>query len=646
MTVIDEIKDRLDAVEIIGETVKLRKTGKNYIGFCPFHHNTRTPAFVVFPETGTWRCFGACNDGGDIIKFVMQKEGWDFPEALARLAERAGVELKPRTEAQQAEDETNERLRSLLETVIPFYRNQMIHTEAGSRALEYLRGRDLTDETIANFGMGYAPDSWDAALTYLQEKGFSPDEILQVGLVSERDSGGYYDKFRHRVMIPIRDVRGRITGFGARSLDKDQMPKYMNSPQTRLFDKSRILYGLDKARKAIRKEDQAVIVEGYMDVIGLHQAGFENAVSPMGTALNEHHMRTLKRYSRKIILALDADAAGDKGTLRGLSLARESLDREIEPVFTAKGLLRYESRLDAEIRVAALPDGVDPDEIVAESREAWPALLESALPVVSYVFESVTDGLDLDDPKIKAHVAAEMIPLIEDVSNRVEREAYRQMIARKLQIDERNLVGAGRSSRAVSRRSGTMDTGLMSRFTAKRSAGEDFCIGMFLHQPDLVTMINQKLSSLELEDVSPKDFMGTDRQMIVSVLLEAAGHPDQEMNDIVLDNLDDDIVEAAVSLRDVIPDDDLDLPQIRDEVLFSFLMIRQKNLKNRLDEIKFKLEQPVESTDSVLEDEDMHQTPTVDLLQEIQKLLSGKKRLDTALAQRNGMMQDGMANGR
>jgi len=646
MTVIDEIKDRLDAVEIIGETVKLRKAGKNYTGFCPFHHNTRTPAFVVFPESGTWRCFGACNDGGDVIKFVMQKEGWDFPEALAHLAERAGVELRPRTEAQEAEEEAHERLRSLQEALIPFYRNQMLHTEPGRAVLAYLQGRDLSADTIADFELGYAPNAWEAAVTHLREKGFSLVEMEQAGVVSERDSGGFYDRFRHRIMIPIRDTRGRIAGFGARSVDKDQMPKYLNSPQTTLFDKGRILYGLDKARKDIRKEDRVVIVEGYMDVIGLHQAGFRNAVSPMGTALNEHHLRMLKRYSRRIILALDPDAAGDKGTLRGLSLARDTMDREAEPVFTPQGLLRYESRLDAEIRVAALPDGLDPDELVAQSHDRWTELLDSALPVVSYVFQLTTRDQDLEDPKVKAQVAAEMIPLIEDVADRVEREAYRQMIARKLQIDERSLVGSGRGRLAGSLRTTRGSSGQPPRFTGKRSAQEDFCLGLFLRHLDLVPAINRHLRQLELDEMSPSDFMGTDRQMIVKMVFEAAAGNDEDREEMIWERLDSGIAETAAALREAVRHVDLDMPQVRDEVLFSFLQIRQKNLNSRLDGIKFKLEQPPETVDPEAGEEIVHHTPTVVLMQEIQGLMAAKKRLDQALAQRNGMMQDGMAPGR
>ncbi len=366
MGVIDEVKDRIDVIEVVGETVKLRKSGKNYTGFCPFHPNTRTPSFAVFPESGTWRCFGACNEGGDVFSFVMKKEGWDFPEALRYLAERAGVELTPQTPEQEAQDEVNDRLRELLEAAATFYRHNLLQSEAGKPALAYLRSRGMTDASLEAFGVGFALDSWDAATIHLQERGYQAQEQVEAGIASERDSGGIFDRFRGRIVFPIRDARGRMAGFGARTLDPEGVPKYLNSPQSVLFDKGRLLYGLDQARIAIRREDRAVIVEGYMDVIGLHQAGYENAVSPMGTALTEHQLRQLKRYSRRIILALDADAAGSQATLRGLDVARDTLDREAEPVFNSRGLVRYEGRLDADLRIVSLPEGLDPDEIVLD----------------------------------------------------------------------------------------------------------------------------------------------------------------------------------------------------------------------------------------------------------------------------------------
>ncbi len=416
MSVIDEIKARIDIVDLVSETVKLRHSGKNYTGFCPFHTNTHTPAFVVFPDSGTWRCFGQCNEGGDIFKFIMKKEGLDFPSALRELAQKAGVELEPQTPQRQAEDEANDHLRQLLEDAVTFYRHNLLQTPAGAPALAYLNKRGLTSETIETFGLGYAPDSWDAALTYFTSRGYTPQELLNTGLATERQEGnGVYDRFRNRTMFPIRDVQGRMTGFGARILDPNDVPKFLNSPQTVLFDKGHLLYGLDQARKAIRAQDQVVIVEGYLDVIVLHQGGFTNTVSPMGTALNEDQLRMLKRYTRRIVLALDADAAGEKATLRGLELARQALDHSDEMVFDARGLLHHEARLEADLRVTTIPEGMDPDEVVLRDPEEWKHILENAQPVVVHVMETLVAHRNVDDPKTKSEIAAQVLPLIEDV---------------------------------------------------------------------------------------------------------------------------------------------------------------------------------------------------------------------------------------
>ncbi len=252
-------------------------------------------------------------------------------KTLRYLAERAGVTLQPVTPEREAEDKENERLRTLLEDAVTFYRHQLMQTPAGKEAQAYLANRGLLPETIETFELGYAPDTWDAATNYFSGKGYSQEEITQAGLLSENpEKGRFYDRFRHRVMFPIRDATGRMSGFGARILRPDDVPKFLNSPQTPLFDKGRLLYGLHLARKPIRTVDQAVLVEGYLDVIATHQAGFGNTVSPMGTALTEDQLRLLKRFSRRVVLALDADAAGEKATLRGLEVARQALDRSDE----------------------------------------------------------------------------------------------------------------------------------------------------------------------------------------------------------------------------------------------------------------------------------------------------------------------------
>ncbi|MEK6256666.1 MAG: DNA primase, partial [Chloroflexota bacterium] len=413
MSSIEEIKDRLNIEDIVSETVELRRAGKNFSGFCPFHDNTRTPSFVVFPETGTWRCFGQCSEGGDIYKYVMKREGWDFPEALGQLAKRAGVELKPVTPEEKAQKDGNEKLRAVLEKAVQYYREQLTESDAGKQVLEYLHKRGLSDKTIQLFEIGYSPDGWETTFKFLMDKGVSAQELVDAGLATEKDEGGYFDKFRHRVMFPIRDARGRMAGFGARALSSEDKAKYLNSPLTSTFDKGRLLYGLNNARKEIRSQDKVVIVEGYFDVIALHQAGYANTVSPMGTALTDDQIRQLKRYTRNIILALDADAAGNNATLRGLQVARQSMDHELDPVFNARGLLRNESRLQADIRVTTLPNEKDPDDVVNEDAKQWDAILNAARPIVVHVMETLAEGKDLEDPKVKSDIAKQVIPLIQ-----------------------------------------------------------------------------------------------------------------------------------------------------------------------------------------------------------------------------------------
>ncbi|HCB02075.1 MAG TPA: DNA primase, partial [Anaerolineae bacterium] len=387
MSTLDEIKSKIDIVDLVSEAgVKLRHAGKNYTGFCPFHDNKKTPAFVVWPETGTWRCFGQCNEGGDIFKFVMKREGIDFKEAMQKLALRAGVEIKEYTRETPEQKEAYENLRKILEDAIIYYRTHLFNNK---NIFNYLKDkRGLTESTIETFGLGYAPAGYDNFLKHFTAKGYSEQDLVNSGMLSEREDGKIFDRFRNRIMIPIRDEQGRMTGFGARIVDPDDIPKFLNSPETPLFSKGRLLYGLDRARKPIRVADQAVIVEGYLDVIALHQAGYENVVSPMGTALTEDQLRLLKKYTRRIVLALDPDVAGQKAVLRGLDAARSAMDKEGELAFDARGLLRNESRLQADLRVASIPDDLDPDEIVARNKEEWKTLIENAKPIVTHVMDS------------------------------------------------------------------------------------------------------------------------------------------------------------------------------------------------------------------------------------------------------------------
>lgn len=638
MSVIDEIKDRLDAVEIIGESVKLRKSGKNYSGFCPFHPNTRTPAFAVFPDSGTWRCFGACNEGGDVFSFVMKKEGWDFPETLAHLAERAGVELVPQTPEQEAVDEAHDRLRELLESSVTLFRHHLLQTDAGKAVREYLAQRGITDATMETFELGYAPDSWDATMNHLVERGYQVEDLLQAGMVSERESGGYYDRFRHRLMFPIRDVRGRMVGFGARVLDPEGVPKYLNSPQTPLFDKGRLLYGLDKARQTIRREDQAVIVEGYMDVIGLHQAGFSNAVSSMGTALTETQLRQLKRYSRRIVLALDADAAGVQATLRGLDVAREALDREADPVFNARGLVRHEGRLDADLRIVSMPDDLDPDEVVAEDPKAWTEILSGAETIVDYVLNVLASEHDLDDPKGKAEVARKVLPLIDDVANPIERETYLQKLARRLKVDERALNAwrpqAGR--RARSQRPLEQEMPAVEVELSATNALERFCLALLLQDPELLYRIDRSFQSLTLERPRERDFVTTDHQMLFASVRASLAQDETEPAQYWQGTLDDALVGVAQEIMVLTASLDVRSTKVIEELIANFLRLRKYRLENELTQIRFQLETLQDEDD--IEAKEARTERMWGLTRDVQRLADQRERLDRALTRPLGRL--------
>ena len=634
MNTIDEIKSRLDIVDIVSESVKLKRSGKNYTGFCPFHANTRTPAFVVFPETGTWRCFGECNEGGDIFRFVMKKEGWDFKEALENLAERAGVKLQPLTPQRAEENERNQQLSKLLEEAVIFYRYQLTQTDAGKEAEAYLKKRGIKPKTAEDWGLGYAPNGWEITLNYFTNKGYPRKDILETGLVSERDDGSLYDKFRHRLMFPIRDSRGGITGFGGRILNPDDVPKFMNSPQSPLFDKSSLLYGLDKARKAIRSENQAVIVEGYMDVIVVHQEGFQNVVSPMGTALTEVQMRQLKRYTRSFVLALDPDAAGIKATLRGLEVAREALDHSQDLVFDARGLLHNEARLQADLRVSTLPDELDPDEIVLRNPEEWKQIITEAQPIIFHVLNTLTAGQDLNDPKTKSEIAARILPLVNDVPNPVERDAYRQQVARVLQVDESALLlltsrkkrrrSSGRDKENNQRRQ-TVITGAELGSQENIQSMERYITQYIAKDPDQVFRINRYLQSQKLERISDADFQFSEFQQIFMLIEQAIKQDELDPDQFLQANMDEELSTALESSSPLKPSEE----QITDEkreledIIRTLMLMRQYAVNAQIKEFRFLQDNQEEPTAG--KDQKVFQTNLV-------KLIRMRGTLDKALA--------------
>ncbi|MBL8101936.1 MAG: DNA primase [Anaerolineales bacterium] len=590
MSTLDEIKSRIDIVDLVSEAgVKLRHAGKNYTGFCPFHDNKRSPAFVVWPESGTWRCFGQCNEGGDIFKFVMKREGLDFKEAMQKLALRAGVEIKEYQRESPEQKEAYQNLRNLLEDAVIYYRTQLF---ANKDILTYLHEkRGLTDATIETFGLGFAPSGYDNALKYFAQRGFKEHELLEAGLLTEREDGKRYDKFRNRIMIPIRDENGRMAGFGARIVDPNDIPKFLNSPETPIFSKGRLLYGLDRARKPIRAADQAVIVEGYLDVIALHQAGYENVVSPMGTALTEDQLRLLKKSTRRIVLALDPDAAGQKAVLRGLDAARSAMDREGELGFDARGLLKNEARLQADLRVATMPDDLDPDEIVARDKEEWKRLIENAKPIVTHVMDSLAAGQDLNDAKTKTQIAAQVLPLIEDLPNPLERDTYRQALSRLLKVDERSLTATQVQGPVVRRKPReTVQRPKVEMTVAAvnpRLKIESYCLGVLFRKPELLYRLDRKLQEFGLSPLAVEDFEYTDHQLLFGVVRQAVQQDEKDHQNFMMGHLPEAVEILSRELLAQTEKLDTFDDKLLEELLFRFLDLRRAHAMLNVNQLRF-----------------------------------------------------------
>jgi DNA primase len=437
---IEEIKRRLSIVDVVGQKVSLKKSGRNFKGLCPFHAE-KSGSFYVWPDSESYFCFG-CKESGDIFNFMMKTEGLNFGEALEQLAGRAGVQLPERQASEDAEAarrrEETERLGEAMNAAATYFQNLLRKSNEATAARDYLKERGVTEASIESFGLGYALDGWDNLQKYLNSRGFKNEELLSAGLIGERENGGgFYDRFRGRVIFPIRDRQGKVIAFGGRVLSgapKD-VPKYLNSPQTPLFDKSNTLYGLDLAKEAIRRTDRVVIVEGYLDVLMCHQYGHSNVVAALGTALGEKHIAIIKKLTKRIVMALDADTAGQMATLKGIEVLKQGFDTMTVPVPTARGLIRFEQQLDADVRIATLPAGKDPDDVAKEGGSKWRDLIDRAMPVVDYYFSSVAASVDLNTARGKSEAVEKLIPAILEVHDRIQREHYLQKLARLAKVD-------------------------------------------------------------------------------------------------------------------------------------------------------------------------------------------------------------------
>ncbi len=499
MSVIDEVKQRTDIIEVAGQYTSLAKSGLNFKGICPFH-SEKHPSFFIYPEQQSWHCFGACNTGGDVFSLIMKKEGLDFGETLRRSADKAGITLPART-GFTADKEKNERLYKINELASDYFHQLLTTSPSAEKTRGYVKKRGISPNSITAFKLGYSPNSWDSLKQYLLERDFSEVELLTAGLIIKPESTATHDRFRNRLMFPINDIKGRTIGFGARVLD-DSMPKYTNSPDTPLFYKSSCLYGIDLAREAIRQQDMAVIVEGYMDVITAYDNGFSNVIASMGTSITDKQVNVLKKLTRdiNIILALDADTAGEKATLRSLG---------------------YENLLNTEIKVAILPNENDPDDIIKEDKEAWQHIINKATSIFDYVLERNISGFNLSTMEGKYSTIESFLSLLKEVQDKV---TYRHSL-KKLHMSDHytkklaDLTGSSHqemknyiSTYLKTQPSDKLNQDIPSRVKISPFSNprEEYCLALLLQHPELKS-VSDRLMPEYFENSENREIFNTYR---------------------------------------------------------------------------------------------------------------------------------------
>ncbi|MFT4039476.1 MAG: DNA primase [Thermomicrobiales bacterium] len=537
-----EVRERTEIVELVSQYVQLKKTGRSYKGLCPFHQE-KTPSFIVFPDSGNFHCFG-CGKGGDAFSFYMGVEHVEFREALVELAKRAGVELSTVPTVAPEVDAHRNQLIEINEVAAEYYRNVLRNTHAGEPGREVLEKRGINPEIAEQFALGFAPDG-DALLRYLQQRGIETDMAIEAGVLHRRDDGRVRDRFWNRLLFPIRTREGRTVGFGGRALG-DHQPKYLNSGQSSIFDKSTLLFGLDLAEPEIRKSDQVVVVEGYMDALTAHQFGYTNVVACMGTAITEQQVGLVKRLSRNIVLALDADAAGQNAMMRSLEMLPNALDHELTPSSVAPGqrpgadaMILWQKRFKTKIRIVQLPEGKDPDELIRRDPASWPGVVASAMPFLDFYVEASLANVDLDDANAKSAAVRKLAPLLEAAAeDKVAYGHYVTLIARKLQAHEHLVASALRSAsvRSSTARAGRYETPTLA---AAHASQENHLLALLLKHRSHTASVLPLVSENELTDARNRELLR---------LLQDATVPLEIAPESIIAGLDDMVADHAEAL--------------------------------------------------------------------------------------------------
>lgn len=498
---IEEIKSRLNIVDVIGSYIKLEKAGINYRACCPFH-SEKTPSFFVSPSRQLWHCFGGCNDGGDIFKFVMKIEGIEFVDALKLLAQRAGVELKTFSPDWEKAKTKRQTLFDLSEKATSFFIFQLENSKTGKEAKEYLLKRGMKEETIKDWKLGYAPTAWQGLTDYLIGQGFKREDIVEAGLAIQ--SSKLFDRFRGRIMFPIFDLNSQVIGFTGRIFgeNKDEA-KYLNTPNTLLYDKSKALYGMNKAKMEIRKNDACVLVEGNVDCIMSHQSGVKNCIAVSGTALTPIHLGIIKRYSSNLILAFDMDMAGNNATKKGIDMAINN---------------------NFGVKVIGMSSKKDPaDIILEEGSESWKKIIQEAKPINHFYFDLALKNKDINSIEDKKKIVSELLPIFKKIDNTIEQSYWIENLSNKLMIKEEDIRLEMDKVKIENNDSNEKKVVIDNKKTRKKLL-EEMILSLAIINPSMISSLSleqMELISLENREVLSKlkinkeDFSGIDSYILL-----------------------------------------------------------------------------------------------------------------------------------
>ncbi len=565
---VEEIKNRISIVDLIGEYIRLVKAGSNWKALCPFH-NEKTPSFMVSEERRSFHCFG-CQKGGDIFTFVMEMEGLDFREALERLAEKAGVKLSRFERDDWEKESIKPKLYNILELAAKWYEKNLWEGKGKEKILKYLHERGLTDESIRKFRLGYAPEGWRNILEFLLKRNYRIEDIAKTGLLVERipdhpaaalpyqgrdERGGensrYYDRFRDRIMFPIQDTMGRVVGFSARVAPggDEKTAKYVNTPQTELYDKSKILYGLNLAKAEIKKKNEAILVEGNMDVIASHQAGFSNTVAVSGTALTFEQVKIIKRYAENLKAAFDMDAAGQAAAKKAARICLEN---------------------DLDVRIVLLPTGKDAAEILKNGKKVWEEALQQSRNIIEYYFEDVFSRLDVKKPTEKKRIAKEILNVIKDIADPIEKAHWIKVLAEKLEVGEKLLVDILKKTKKDSGTAFEKKENMYFREPGKERAVEKRIIGLLAAFP--------KETERQRAAIDPSCFFGETEKKIIEKIISRRETDFKRMEDLNFDFESQRLIDEAVF--------EVEMERSENRIVFpeeelKKTLKRQKNLKLR-----------------------------------------------------------------